>query len=508
MLFAAAAQIRASYSLITTAIAIHIASALGSTVFYRLSPWHSLARFPGPFLWRISTLRLVVISLTGKRYILLDDLHRKYGPFVRIGPSQLSINLHSANSIIYGPGTHMEKGDSYITPGHLGAAALFFKQKTKEIHQERKRIWSPAFTRPSIMNFIPAVERRTWDLLHCVKRRQSESPVQTLDLSEAFCHWAYDTMCEIVFGGSNNLELMQNGDPEGLVAGGKFATVILDCIGQSPWLMDLAWHIPLGKSMVRLRDVAAAMMRNRVKADSDVTMRDLTSYLGQTTSGERIPLTDLELDAVVAIQGGSDNTSTTLSLAFYYMLTSPHGYYAKLQQELDETFHDRDGPLDWDILAALPYLNAVINEALRLASPYYLPRVVPAGGVVIDGEFIAQGTTVALAAYSQQTSPENFYPDPLDYRVERWLPGGLGPGSKTEKAALYSFSSGPHVCIAKSFAYQEMRYALARLVLAYNFKLAPKFDARKYRDGILNMRTTLLKEPLSVTAYIRESRKD
>jgi hypothetical protein len=110
---------------------------------------------------------------------------------------------------------------------------------------------------------------------------------------------------------------------------------------------------------------------------------------------------------------GSDNTSTTLSLAFYYMLTSPHGYYKKLQKELDSAFPNRNCTLDWDVLAGLPFLNAAINEALRLASPYYLPRIVPRGGVLIDGQDIPVGTTVALAAYSQQTSSENFYPDPL-----------------------------------------------------------------------------------------------
>ncbi|KAJ6534585.1 cytochrome P450 [Mycena vulgaris] len=462
-------RVQAPFYLSATVFGIHVFSALGSALCYRLSPWHPLARFLGPFLWRISSLRLVQISLRGKRYIVLDDLHHKYGPFVRIGPSQLSVNLHSASNVIYGAATHMEKGDAYVTPGHPDAIALFFKQKTRTIHLERKRIWSPAFA-PQNMG-----------MLHCIKNRQSENKEQLLDLSEVFCHWAYDIMCEMVFGGSNNLELMKKGDPEGLIYGGKMATVILDCCRRND--------------------------EKRVEADAETTMRDLTSHLldGRTSSGDAIPLEDLELEAVVAIQGGSDYTSTTLSLAFYYMLTSPHDYYQKLQQELDVTFPERDGLLDWDVLAGLPYLNAVINEALRLASPYYLPRIVPPGGVIIEGTNIPQGTSVALAAYSQQTSPDNFYPDPLSYRVERWLPGGLGPRSKTEKAALYSFSSGPHVCIAKSFAYQEMRYAIARLVLAYDLKLAPNFDAKKYRDGILNMRTTLLKEPLLIKAYLREN---
>ncbi|KAF8894853.1 cytochrome P450 [Infundibulicybe gibba] len=491
--------------LIFTALGIHGISALVFTVLYRLSPWHPLAGYPGPLLWRTSSLFLVHISFAGKRYIVIDELHQRYGPFVRIGPSQLSIKSHSANAMIYGAGMSMEKGESYHTPGHPDAIALFFKQATREIHAERKRIWAQAFKPTSIAGFIPALERRTGELLQCIERRQSGAPTGLFDLSKVFCHWAYDLTGEMVFGGCNDLELMQSGDPDELVEGGKMATVILDSVGQSPWLMDLAWHLPLGKSMVRLRTRMSLAMQRRVKVDADTTMRDLTSYLleGETTSGKKIPLTDLELEAIVAVQGGSDNTSTTMTLAIYYMLSSPYPYYATLQAELAKAFPDPNGSLDWGTLGALPFLNAVIHEALRLGSPYYLPRMVPQGGAVIDGRHIPEGITVAIAAYSLQTCPENFFPDPLEFRPDRWLPGGLGPNSKIEKSALYSFSSGPHMCIGKALAYQEMRYVLARVVRTYDMHLAPKFDARKYRDGILNMRTTLLREPLLVSATRR-----
>lgn len=55
------------------------------TVAYRLSPWHPLAGFPGPIHWRISSLYLTYISFMGRRHIVLDRLHAKYGPFLRIG---------------------------------------------------------------------------------------------------------------------------------------------------------------------------------------------------------------------------------------------------------------------------------------------------------------------------------------------------------------------------------------------------------------------------------------
>ncbi|TFK32486.1 cytochrome P450 [Crucibulum laeve] len=496
-----------------TGMGIHALFALACTVGYRLSPWHPLASYPGPYLWRASSLFLGRLSFSGRRHLVLDDLHNQYGPFLRIGPNQLSVNTTSSNIMIYGAATHMEKDDSYITPGHLDALALFFKSKSRDFQAERKRIWTQAFTSSSqplkpensVTHFIPALERRTWELLICFDRRQSDSPNQTFDLYEALCHWSYDFAGEMVFGGCNDIELMKRGDPEGLLMGGKNATRLLDSVGQSPWLMDIAWHIPAGKAMVRLRDVAAAAMRRRVESDADTTMRDLSSYWLEARSphGEKIPLTDMELDAVVAIQAASDNTATTITLAFYFILSSPQDYYQQLQKELDDAFPGRTGPLDWDILAKLPLLNAIIAETLRLGTPFYLPRVVPKGGATIDSRYIPEGTSVTIAAYSQQISPQNFYPDPLGFRAERWLPGGLGPGSITNAAALFSFSSGPYVCVAKAFAHQEMRYVIARIVLAYDFQLTKGFNAAAYREGILNMRTTILQEPLFVIGQRR-----
>lgn len=109
---------------------------------------------------------------------------------------------------------------------------------------------------------------------------------------------------------------------------------------------------------------------------------------------------------------GSDNTATALTLAIYFLLEQPQ-YYKILQAELDQAFPDRIGYIETNKLADLPFLNAVLNESLRLSTPFFLPRVVPQGGTTINGKFIPEGTIVALAAYSQQVSPKNFYPDPM-----------------------------------------------------------------------------------------------
>lgn len=474
-------------------LAAHVGSAFAAVVAYRLGPWHPLAKYPGPWWWWISSLKLAQVSYMGRRHFIVDDLHKKYGPYVRIGPDTMSINTFSAIKMYNSTQKLLEKSESYNTPGHMDRMALFFKQP-RDLQKQRKAIWLTAFTPTAVSAFYPPLEKRTWELLACLERRQAPGKDGVVDLATALTHWAYDVMGEMVFGGANDLELMRDGDPRGLIEGGKMATCIVDSVGQSPWLMDLIWHLPFGRSMHFLTDAAGAMMRTRIQRAKDTDMLDLTSYL---LASSEIPLKDLELDAVVAVQGGSDNTGTTMAIGLFFLLAAPH-YYAKLQAELDATFKDKTGPLDWDTLNNLPWLNACINEALRLGSPFFLPRIVPRGGITLDGNFLPEHTIVALAAYSQQTSPEHFYPAPLEYRPDRWLPGGLGPKSRCNKNALASFSSGPYVCVAKAFAYQEMRYVLTRLVLTFDMRLPEGFDVEGFRWGILNMRTTMLQKRLVV----------
>lgn len=102
------------------------------------------------------------------------------------------------------------------------------------------------------------------------------------------------------------------------------------------------------------------------------------------------------------IQGNrSDTTAVTLSNLWYYLLTHPV-YYKRLQQEVDATFLLGEDPIDQDRLARMEFLNACINETLRLAPP------VPSGSQRrvppnVDGKL------VGLQSVSQAASHDLFH---------------------------------------------------------------------------------------------------
>lgn len=72
---------------------IYISAVSSSTIFYRLSPLHPLSRYPGPVLARISKLWMLNVVRSGRRHVVLKQLHDRYGPHVRIGKSKVVIRL-------------------------------------------------------------------------------------------------------------------------------------------------------------------------------------------------------------------------------------------------------------------------------------------------------------------------------------------------------------------------------------------------------------------------------
>ena len=58
--------------------------------------------------------------------------------------------------------------------------------------------------------------------------------------------------------------------------------------------------------------------------------------------------------------------------------------------------------------------------------------------------------------------------------------------------------------MGKALAYQQLRYLISRIVLAYEMSFARGFDSRRFYDGIRHVRTVLLDIPLLVSVKRRK----
>ena len=118
----------------------------------------------------------------------------------------------------------------------------------------------------------------------------------------------------------------------------------------------------------------------------------------------------------------------------------------KLQRELDEALGNDDDPVStFEQVKRLPYLEAVINEGLRLhsTSGIGLPRVVPEGGLTVCGRFFPEGTVLSVPSYTIHRDKEVWGEDADAFRPERWF-------ERDEKAiqkTFNPFSFGPRYVV-------------------------------------------------------------
>lgn len=126
-----------------------------------------------------------------------------------------------------------------------------------------------------------------------------------------------------------------------------------------------------------------------------------------------------------------------------------------------------------DVVKSLPYLEACINEGLRLhsTSSMGLPRVVPPGGLIVRGRFFPEGAVLSVPSFTIHRDPSVWGADVEAYRPERWLEEGGASKEQREKmwAAFNPFSYGPRACVGKNLANMELQMIIASVFRRFEF---------------------------------------
>lgn len=200
-------------------------------------------------------------------------------------------------------------------------------------------------------------------------------------------------------------------------------------------------------------------------------------------------LTDREMitHALGNITAGGDTTSITLRSIFYFICRDPITY-----QKLCEEVRARcEFPATYSSAQNLPFLNAVIKEALRLHPPMaiMLGRTVPVGGATICGHFVPEGTEVGIPAYVLHRDPSVFS-DPEAWNPDRWLTSGTEHIAAMNRA-FFAFGAGMHTCSGRHISMMEILKLVPSLLLRYDFELATPDEPMKFRVSMLAPQTNI-----------------
>jgi cytochrome P450 len=163
---------------------------------------------------------------------------------------------------------------------------------------------------------------------------------------------------------------------------------------------------------------------------------------------------ELKIASSILMTAGSDTNATLLCGCLYYVLNDEQ-VWSRLATEV-RTEYPREADITFASLQTLPYLNAVIEEALRIypVVPSTFPRRTPALGATIVGQFVPADYAIGINGYAASRSATNFtLPD--KFCPERWL--GDPRFQRDEKKAHQPFSTGPRNCLGKNMAWAFAR---------------------------------------------------
>ncbi|KAJ8096179.1 hypothetical protein PM082_000087 [Marasmius tenuissimus] len=233
--------------------------------------------------------------------------------------------------------------------------------------------------------------------------------------------------------------------------------------------------------------------KRAVEATGTSQDRDLFSLLIKSNMTPEVPgsqrISEEEVLAQVPtfLSAGHETISTSTALAIYLLCTRPKAQ-SKLRAELASL--PTDSP-SIDKLSALPYLDAVIRETLRILAPVQTTirkatkdDVIPLSKPFLDRYGrehdtlqVKKGQNILIPIIAINKDKSLWGQDAEEFKPERWenlpeevssIPGVWGN--------LMTFLGGPRACIGWRFAIFEIKVLLFTLLRAFEFDLAVPED--------------------------------
>ena len=378
----------------------------------------------------------------GPVYTLRDRL---LGTMVYIGDPDLIQDIFRADS------------DHFVCGTEPRMAALFGESLLMlggADHLQRRRFLTPAFHGESI--------KRYTDLMAEVTEREIGGwPVgKPFALYPKLSVIGMDIILRTLFG---------EREPE---KRDELRELIFRIVSQRLVLLDWARHDFPGspwRRFLRLRSRIDSLLYDEIEqrrtSSNGHDRTDLLSLLMSLRDEEGNDLSDHELrdELVTFLIVGHETTATALAWTFERLVRHPE-VVSRLRREL--------------AAGEEAYLNAVVNESLRVRPPVMSAPRKLATDLEVGGYRFPAGTLLMISPPLVQLSP-SLYDAPREFRPERFL------DQKPEPRKWIPFGGGVRRCIGASYAISEMRVMTATILRNAELRPASRSPEKVAFRGIM-----------------------
>lgn len=264
-----------------------------------------------------------------------------------------------------------------------------------EPHRRLRRLFAPAFSERAVRS-QEALLLRYADLMATKLGEacdRSEQGTATLDMAQIYAFATFDIMGDLLLG-----------QPLGLLENTRFSPwvqAVFDSVKIIPMVMMMRAYPILWRTFKMLQpkwmsDMETAHFRHtadrvdaRMKKGSD--QPDIWNLVT-----EGLTVEEMHSNADLLMLAGTETTGTLLAGLIYYVATHPE-ILKRLTREIRTTFQ-HSSEIDMTRLASAKYLNACLQEALRMYPPVPtgIPRVVPDGGQMILDVYVPAETRISV----------------------------------------------------------------------------------------------------------------
>lgn len=437
---------------------------------------HPLSKVPGPYIASVTRFWQLAVFLQGRQHWVFIDLHRRYGPIVRIGP----------NSVIIQDSAHFSEYFNWDkSPWWLAFRGSIHdiphgNELDIEKHKVKKRNVMGAYTISAVVKNELKMDGHISELMSQFARRAN-----TIFDFAPWAQWAaFDIAMEMVFS-----------SPAGFVKAGYDVDDLCKSIRELLTSANISATFPIIAKIVYLPFVFPylgpkptdktgpgrchkyAYDQVRKRFSSDEPHSDILQWIidHEDKSGERLSYAMLEQEALSPVFAGSDSTAMLLRVMTLQIATNPR-VYAKLMAQIDAADHAghlSDIPQYGELRQHVPYLDSLLRESLRIypivGSPIY--RSVPSSGVTIDGHFIPGGTDLGISQWAVARNRAIFGDDADLFRPERWTDDVSLEAKKKRDSGDVFFGGGPTMCTGRNVAQLEAWKIITELFRRFDIQV-------------------------------------
>lgn len=384
------------------------------------------------------------------------DMREKYGDVVplRLGPYRSWLLFHpdQIEVVLASKADHFIRFERMMKVLRQWNGESLFIAEGQSWHNRRRKVL-PAFAQRKMPAYEAVFQQVAEDWVKRLSGQADTVGNVQLDADDVFAQIALDIALRTLFGG---------GFSDGMDQVSRHIKVLSDvAFSECASPLRLPDFVPLpGK---RAKKAAMAFMRNLVRDLVEERLSgpagdDLLQVLIETHAGDKQEICD---DAMSLLIAGHETSGAALSWIFALLADHPTALQC-CQGEVAETTD----------IGEMPFLGAVVDEALRLYPPGYTLFLRQAkSDVDVAGVPVKKGELLQIIPYMTGRD-SRFFDAPNQFQPERFMTSPTWPFF-----ANIPFSAGPRACTGHKFALKEVSIIAAELLRAFHPTLRGEFPA-------------------------------